>query len=153
MCIRDSVHAADVLGRVDEYAEREAAQSDPLSESPLRSEKRSRQRPSREARPTATSATVQAAIAGLHSKGTAYSLEIMPAFFGIYGLGWLYVGKTRIGGILLALSVGYLALTCLLIVLTGGSSMLVTSPLGWVFIGISVLQLNDYILDHPDQFV
>ena len=35
------------------------------------------------------------------NKGTALVLEILPAFFGIYGIGWLYAGKVATGLILL----------------------------------------------------
>jgi len=35
------------------------------------------------------------------NKGTALVLEILPAFFGIYGIGWLYAGRVATGLILL----------------------------------------------------
>jgi len=35
------------------------------------------------------------------NKGTALVLEILPTFFGIYGIGWLYAGKVATGLILL----------------------------------------------------
>jgi len=35
------------------------------------------------------------------NKGTALVLEILPAFLGIYGIGWLYAGKVSTGLILL----------------------------------------------------
>ena len=35
------------------------------------------------------------------NKGTALALEILPAFLGIYGIGWLYAGKVATGLILL----------------------------------------------------
>jgi hypothetical protein len=35
------------------------------------------------------------------NKGTALVLEILPAIFGIFGIGWLYSGKTSTGLILL----------------------------------------------------
>ncbi len=42
------------------------------------------------------------------NKGTALVLEILPAFFGIYGIGWLYAGRVTTGLILLV--VGLIAI-------------------------------------------
>ena len=35
------------------------------------------------------------------SKGTALVLEVLPAIFGIFGIGWIYSGRTQTGIILL----------------------------------------------------
>jgi len=40
------------------------------------------------------------------NKGTALVLEILPAFFGIYGIGWLYAGRVATGLILLLTGLG-----------------------------------------------
>ncbi len=84
------------------------------------------------------------------NKGTALVLEILPAFFGIYGIGWLYAGRVATGLILLLTGLvviwgGYIAIFLLSVPTLGlGCVCICAVILLQIFIAVlSVLSLNN----------
>lgn len=70
---------------------------------------------------------------------TAVILEIVAAFFGFFGIGWLYVGRTRTG---IGLLLGYWALIAASLLLTAGLSFLCVIPVNFFAAIVSGLVLR-----------
>lgn len=85
-------------------------------------------------------------------RSIALLLEIGPGIGGLYGIGWLYSGKTTTGVMLL---VGTLLWSCIVGVIaasTGGLACLCTVPVNIVIMAVSAYNLNNYAKSHPEMF-
>jgi len=79
-------------------------------------------------------------------------LELVPAFFGFFGIGWMYGGNLAVGLILL---IGIIVWNVIGLVVAGstfGGSLCCTVPLNIVFMAISGYFLYDYTKKHPETF-
>jgi len=86
------------------------------------------------------------------SKGNALILEILPFFFGIMGIGWIYAGNTTAGILIL---IGYLfwnVMAVTLDVLTVGICLCVHVPANIAFVALSAIMLNNHAKQHPEIF-
>jgi hypothetical protein len=85
-------------------------------------------------------------------KSVAIILEILPAFFGILGIGWIYGGNTN-GGI--GWLIGFLVwngIALFLDVVTLGIFLCVHIPVNIGLIALSTIMLNNYIKQNPEVF-
>lgn len=85
-------------------------------------------------------------------KGLALVLEILPALFGFFGIGWIYAGVTSTGLIWLISVLGWEILAGIAIALTGGFAAFCVLPINIVLIVLSATNLNNYIKNHPEIF-
>lgn len=69
-------------------------------------------------------------------------LEGICAFFGIYGIGWLYRKNIVVGIVLLALGLGWFLFVLLLTIFTAGFLLLCLVPLHIIFIVVDVIMLS-----------
>ncbi len=74
---------------------------------------------------------------------TAIVLEAVLSVFGLYGIGWLYRGRTGIGVALLIGGFVWVAVAIVIIILTFGFGALCFGPLHIAFIVGDVLMLNN----------
>lgn len=85
-------------------------------------------------------------------KSLTIILEILPAFFGIMGIGWLYGGNTNAG---LAWLIGFLiwnGIALFLDFITFGIFLCVHIPVNLGLIALSTILLNNYTKQHPEVF-
>jgi len=85
-------------------------------------------------------------------RNLALILEILPGFFGLLGIGWIYSGNMGVG---IALLVGYglwNLLALVIAVFTGGIACFCTLPLNVIVMITSALLLNSYIQKQGDAF-
>ncbi len=79
-------------------------------------------------------------------------LEIFPALFGIYGIGWIYAGQTGIGLAWLIGGLIYTAFALLVVTITAGLACFCFVPVGIALIATSAFTLNSHIKQHPEVF-
>lgn len=85
-------------------------------------------------------------------KSVALILEILPALFGIFGIGWIYSGQTTTGIMWLVgmLVWGIIAIT--VTAFTGGFACFCIVPLNIGLLAFSAIMLNSHIKQHPELF-
>jgi hypothetical protein len=88
----------------------------------------------------------------LKDRSIALILEILPALFGIFGIGWIYAGNTSTGIIWLIGVLIWDVVAGLINILTGGFGCFCTLPVGLVLIALSVSSLNSYTKQHTELF-
>lgn len=79
-------------------------------------------------------------------------LELVPAFFGIFGLGWMYGGNLTVGLILLLGIIVWNVMGLVVAFFTAAVSLCCTVPLNIVFMAASGYFLYDYTKKHPETF-
>jgi hypothetical protein len=109
--------------------------------------------------PTVSSVPVQPANpAGVYlsrppkDRSTAMLLEILPALFGIFGIGWLYSGNTSAG---LTWLIGVLVWDVIAIIIdaaTGGFGFICTIPIAIILLIVSAVSLSNYTKRRQDLF-
>jgi hypothetical protein len=85
-------------------------------------------------------------------KSLAIILEILPAFFSIMGIGWIYAGNTNAG---IGWLIGFLvwnAVAIFLDIITFGIFLCVHIPVNIGLIALSAILLNNYIKQKPELF-
>jgi TM2 domain-containing membrane protein YozV len=85
-------------------------------------------------------------------KSLAIILEILPAFFGILGIGWIYSGNTNAG---IGWLIGFLVwngIALVLDVITVGIFLCVHIPVNIGIIALSTIMLNNYTKQNPHLF-
>jgi TM2 domain-containing membrane protein YozV/ribosomal protein L40E len=80
-------------------------------------------------------------------------LEIVPACFGVFGIGWFYSGQTTAGTLWLVGMLVWEFIGLALSVVTVGLGCMCFFPLNLALVAVSAVMLNNYINQHPDQFV
>jgi hypothetical protein len=85
-------------------------------------------------------------------KGLAMILEIVPALFGIFGIGWIYSGNLNTGLIWLIGMLLWTFFTIFLDVITFGVACLCTVPIQLIMIIVTAVTLNTHINKHPEVF-
>lgn len=86
------------------------------------------------------------------SQGTAMILEIVGGLFGIFGLGWIYVGDTNRGYSWLVGMLVWDFVAAIIIMVTAGFGCFVTVPVSILALFMSATALNAYTLQHPELF-
>jgi hypothetical protein len=81
--------------------------------------------------------------------GTPVIVEVIGAIFGFYGIGWLMVGETTTGVLLLIAGLVWAAIVATGTVLTAGLGACCFVPLHAVFIAISAVSLWNHIKRTP----
>jgi hypothetical protein len=85
-------------------------------------------------------------------RSLALLLEILPGFFGLLGIGWMYSGNIGVGITFLAAFLIWDLIAISIAVLTGFLACFCILPINIVAIIASVLLLNNYIQDHSEAF-
>ncbi len=85
-------------------------------------------------------------------RGMALFLEILPACFGIFGIGWLYSGHTTAGTLWLVGMLIWESIGLALSVVTVGMGCMCFVPINLAVVALSAVLLNSYINQHPEQF-
>ncbi len=88
----------------------------------------------------------------LKDRSIALVLEILPAFFGIFGIGWIYAGNVVVGILLLIGVLCWDVFAILINILSGGFGCLCTLPVNIVLIAGSAVFLHSYTKSHPELF-
>lgn len=76
------------------------------------------------------------------AKGTALAIEAVAAFFGIFGVGWLYSGNTTLGIAFLLAGFCWAALVFIVTLVSFGFGLLCLAPVHMALVVGSVLLLN-----------
>jgi hypothetical protein len=85
-------------------------------------------------------------------RNLALILEIMPGFFGLLGIGWIYSGNTPVG---IAWLLGYglwNLIALILAIFTAGISCFCALPVNIIAMITSALLLNGYIQKNAEKF-
>lgn len=90
--------------------------------------------------------------AGLKNRGTALVLEIVPALFGFFGIGWIYAGEAGNGLILMFGMFIWTAIQTALAIVTGTSSLCITIPITVLVLIISAASLSSFAEKHTERF-
>ena len=85
-------------------------------------------------------------------RSLALILEIIPALFGIFGIGWIYAGNTTAGIIWLISVLIWDAIVIAVVLFTGGIACFCTVPINLALIAISAMMLNNYTKEHTELF-
>ena len=88
----------------------------------------------------------------LKDRSIALILEILPAFFGIFGIGWIYAGNLAVGILLLAGVLVWDVIAVVINILSGGLGCFCTLPVAIVLIAVSAVSLHSYTKTHPEIF-
>ncbi len=83
------------------------------------------------------------------SNGGAVAVEAILAFFGIYGVGWLMVGETTAGALLLAGSFLWWNVTVVTAIFTFGLGLFCIAPLNIAFLITSAVLLSNHTARQP----
>ncbi len=102
--------------------------------------------------PSPIPAYTTASGAVLKSRTTALLLEILPALFGFFGIGWIYSGNITAGVLWLIGMLTWEFIALLLSIATLGLGCFCFVPLNLVVMGISAYFLNEYTLRHSEEF-
>jgi TM2 domain-containing membrane protein YozV len=82
----------------------------------------------------------------------ALVLELIPAFFGFFGIGWMYGGNMTVGLIALIGVIVWNVIGLVIAFFTAGFSLCCTVPLNMAFMAVSGYFLYDYTNKHPETF-
>lgn len=82
----------------------------------------------------------------------ALLIEAIPAFFGFFGFGWMYIGNIGVGLIWLLGVFFWACIAGIAIALTGGIALVCVCPINLALLGISVFSLYGYTKNHPETF-
>jgi hypothetical protein len=85
-------------------------------------------------------------------RSLALILEIIPALFGLYGIGWIYSGNTGVG---IAWLLGVLlweVIATVIAVLSGFLACFCVVPINLALLAITAISLNNYTKRHPELF-
>jgi hypothetical protein len=104
------------------------------------------------ATPAPSPAYAAPASATLKDRGTALLLEILPALFGVFGIGWIYGSNTTAGVLLMVGMLVWEALAVVGSIVTLGVGCFCFVPINLVVIGISAYLLNEYTQQHSELF-
>lgn len=85
-------------------------------------------------------------------KNIAFILEIVPAFFGFLGFGWIYSGNTNTGILCLIGFIVWEFIALIILFITAGFGIFCVIPFHFGLIATSVYYLNTYIKQHPELF-
>ncbi len=88
----------------------------------------------------------------LKDRTLALVLEILPALFGVFGIGRLYSGDTTTGVIWLIGGLVWAGIQVLIAVFTAGIGCFCTIPINLVAVGLAGYLLNNFIKQHPETF-
>ena len=80
-------------------------------------------------------------------------LEVVPALFGLLGIGWIYAGQVKIGVWLLGGGVAFWVLTIVAAIVTVGCALMVAPLLWLVAIVASAIKLHQHMQSEPGIFV
>jgi ribosomal protein L40E len=108
--------------------------------------------PSAAPAPAPSPAHAAAASATLKDRTTALLLEILPAFVGVFGIGWIYSGNTTAGVLLMVGMLVWDVLGVLGSIATLGVGCFCFVPINLVVMGISAYFLNEHTRQHPELF-
>lgn len=89
---------------------------------------------------------------GTKDRSLAIILELVPALFGIFGIGWMYAGNVAAGIIWLIGMIIWEVVAVLIVTLTGGFGCFCTAPVSLLLLAISVTSLSSYARNHPELF-
>lgn len=85
-------------------------------------------------------------------RSLALTLEIIPACFGIFGIGWFYGGDNTAGLFWLVGMLVWESIALGVSLVTAGLGCLCFIPLNLAAVAVSAALLNTYINQHPDLF-
>jgi hypothetical protein len=89
----------------------------------------------------------------LKDRSVALILEILPAFFGFLGFGWIYAGNTQAGIIWLIAFLLWTGTAIVISVLTLGIGIFCCwLPISIACIAVSAVNLSNYTKAHPELF-
>jgi hypothetical protein len=80
---------------------------------------------------------------------TPVIVEVVGAIFGFYGIGWLMVGETKTGVLLLIAGLIWAAIVWIGVTLTAGVAACCFVPIHAVFIALSAVSLSNHIKRMP----
>jgi hypothetical protein len=86
------------------------------------------------------------------NRTTALLLEILPAFIGLLGFGWIYSGAMTTGFIVIVCSIVYDVANIILLFPTFGFSLCFCIPVAILAVAWSAFFLHMYTKQHPELF-
>lgn len=82
----------------------------------------------------------------------ALLIELIPAFFGFYGFGWMYSGNVAIGLLWLIGVFIWLCIAGAAAALTSGIALVCICPINLILFGATAFSLYGYTKSHPETF-
>jgi hypothetical protein len=86
------------------------------------------------------------------SRLKAILLEILPAFLGVFGIGWIYAGNKSIGLLWLIGMLIWDVFGILAALFTGGMTLSITIPINLLMVVITFISLYNFMHRNPDAF-
>ncbi len=85
-------------------------------------------------------------------RSIAIILEILPGFFTLLGIGWIYAGQITTGVIILVTGIVFNCIFVIIGAATAGITFCFTVPLQWAAVGLSTYLLYQHTKNQPDIF-